>query len=48
MFLLAGLDLGPPVYASHIAEMTGMLHCTQLLLVAVSSPEPFIWAGLKP
>jgi hypothetical protein len=35
------------IYASQIAEITGLYHCVELLLVEVESQELFAWAGLE-
>jgi hypothetical protein len=42
-----GLDCYPPIYASCLAEMTGMHHHGQLLLVDVESLELFAQVGLE-
>jgi hypothetical protein len=33
------LDCHPPIYASHIARVTGMSHHAQLLLIEMGSQE---------
>jgi hypothetical protein len=42
IYAQAGLDCNLPIYASQIAEMIGMHHHTQLLLVEMESCELFI------
>jgi hypothetical protein len=34
--------------ASHMAEMTGVCHHAQLLLIEIGSYNLFAWAGLEP
>jgi hypothetical protein len=43
-----GLDCYPPIYASCLAEMTGMHHHGQLLLIEIASCELFDQTDLKP
>jgi hypothetical protein len=37
-----GLDQDPPIYAARTAEMTGMSHQAQLLLIEIQSCELFV------
>jgi hypothetical protein len=37
----------PPIYAFHVAGMTGVHHCTQLL-IEMGSCEVFAWYRHKP
>jgi hypothetical protein len=43
----AELDHDPPIYVNHVAGITGMYHCTQLLLIEMGFLEHFALTGLK-
>jgi hypothetical protein len=47
LYAQAGLDCNFPIYTLWVAGITGIHHCTQLLLVEMVSQELFVWAGLE-
>jgi hypothetical protein len=47
IYLLASLGYDP-IFASSIAEITGMYYHAQLLLIERGTCELFAWAGIKP